>query len=59
MACREGKLDKYIRGKKLLLPTDMREYFFEELEHTVQIIIQRSKQVKAGKETKARGRELK
>lgn len=59
VACREGKLDKYIRGKKLLLPTDMREYFFEELEHTVQIIIQRSKQVKAGKETKARGREQK
>lgn len=27
MACREGKLDRYIRGRRLLLPTDMRENF--------------------------------
>ena len=40
LACNLGKLDKYMKGKKTLLPTDMRDYFFEELEHAVQVLMQ-------------------
>lgn len=38
--CREGKLDKYMKGKRNLPVTGMRQYFFEELERAVQILIQ-------------------
>ena len=51
MACREGKLDRYIRGRRLLLPTDMRENFFTELEHTVQMILERSEYADKRKKT--------
>ena len=57
MACREGKLDRYIRGRRLLLPTDMRENFFTELEHTVQMILERSDKRGGGQVVSGRDRQ--
>ena len=57
MACREGKLDRYIRGRRLLLPTDMRENFFTELEHTVQMILERSDKRGGGQDVSGRDRQ--
>lgn len=38
MACREGKSDKYMKGRKSLRRTEMRRYFFCEVERTVRIL---------------------
>ena len=57
MACREGKLDRYIRGRRLLLPTDMRENFFTELERTVQMILERSDKRGGGQVVSGRDRQ--
>lgn len=56
-ACREGKLDRYIRGRRLLLPTDMRENFFTELERTVQMILERSDKRGGGQDVSGRDRQ--
>lgn len=41
MVCREGKLDKYVKGKKFLVSTNARDYFLSELEQAAQIIIRK------------------
>lgn len=40
LACNLGRVDKYMKGKKTLLPTEMRDYFFAELERAVQILME-------------------
>ena len=52
-----GKIRQVIRGRRLLLPTDMRENFFTELERTVQMILERSDKRGGGQDVSGRDRQ--
>ena len=57
MACREGKLDRYIRGRRLLTSDRYEGKFFTELEHTVQMILERSDKRGGGQVVSGRDRQ--
>lgn len=39
-ACEKGKLDKYMKGKSSLYPSQVRQYFMQELSQAVQILLE-------------------